>query len=89
MKKIRITLKKGEAQATCLHSYREVSWPDKSEWSGERQHFQANGRLLDFTDGLDWLEAQVAHQAKLCGATATIEDLGGEAEFWSDKLEGF
>lgn len=87
MKKIRITLRKEKARATCLHHYRIVQWPDKSEWSGDRAAFRYHGRDLDFSGTLDYLERNVAHQARLVGAEYEIEDLGGEVVRWIDEVE--
>lgn len=87
MKKIKITLTKGNTTASCIHSYRRTDWPDHTEWKGDREPFARNGRLLDFSHGTEKLEETVAHQAALCGATFEMEDLGGEAMVWTDQVE--
>ena len=86
MKTIRITLTKEGAQATITHRYRNSDHPAQTTWAGNREAFKADGRVPSFTDGIDNLPRQVAHQAALCGATFTIEDLGGEAQEWRDNV---
>jgi hypothetical protein len=86
MKTIRITLVKEGAQATCTHRYHFDDFPEDTTWAGNREAFKANGRLLDFTDGILNLEEQVRHQSALCAATYKIEDLGGEALMWLDNV---
>ena len=88
MKTIRITLEKPGAKAILHHVYREPGFPAESRWTGDKEAFKSpSGRVPFFTDGLHKLEATVAHQAKLCGATYRIDDLGGEAQRWEDHLE--
>jgi len=89
MKEILITLKKGDAVAICRHFYHFTESPLKTVWKGDRTPFSKNGDLLDFWDGIGNLPRTVAHQAALCGAEFTIEDLGGEAQVWMDEVEGF
>lgn len=87
MKTIRIKLTKDAATVTCTHVFMETSFPSTTEWSGDRDPFRGpSGRLLSLTDGIDNLENTVAFQANLCGATYTIEDLGGEAYQWKDTV---
>ena len=89
MKTIRITLTKEGAQATCTHRYRDCSWPMDSTWAGNSEAFRLpSGRIPPLRASLLVLEPQVAHQAALCGATYTIEDLGGEAIFSHDIVRG-
>jgi hypothetical protein len=87
MKTIRITLRKGEAKATCIHHYRRNDSPEKSEWSGDRAAFRYEDRHLHFSGTLAALERNVAHQAALVGAQYEIEDLGGETKTWFDIVE--
>jgi len=85
MKTIRITFAKEGAQAAWLMKYSVTHWPAHTEWSGTRQAFtMPDGFLIDHFGGLDHLERVVAHYASLCGATFTIEDLGGEARLWEE-----
>jgi len=86
MKTIRITLEKDGAIATCTHIYRFTDAPEKTEWTGDRKPFSSVNGPLDFEDGINNLERNVAHQAAICGATYKIEDLGGEAERWLDYV---
>ena len=87
MKTIRVTLTKPGATATCLLTYRETDFPQTAQWSGNRKAFElATGVLADPGGGLENLERVVAHQAALCGAEYLIEDLGGEAAFWTDEV---
>ena len=86
MKTIRITLTKDGAQATITHRYRVHSEPYDTTWAGNRDAFKADGRVPHFSDGILTLERVVAHQAALCGASYTIEDLGGEYVLSHDTL---
>ena len=87
MKTIRITLVKEGAQATITHLFRTHDFPDQTTWQGNREAFTApDGRVPAFTAGIYNLERVVTHQANLCGATFTIEDLGGEAIFAHDII---
>jgi len=88
MKTIRITLRKEGASATCTHRYRNDDFPAETTWAGDAGAFKTpDGRRPGFKDGLSRLESTVAHQARLCGATFEIEDLGGEARTWTDRVE--
>lgn len=84
MKTIRITLVKEGAQATVTHGYRQTDWPNETTWAGNKDAFAVHGRVPGFIDGIEKLERCVAHQAALCGAEFTIEDLGGEAATWEE-----
>jgi hypothetical protein len=86
MKTIRITLTKDGAQATITHRYHFTHHPVETTWAGNRDAFKADGRVPAFTDGIEKLERCVAHQAALCGAQFTIEDLGGDALEWRDNI---
>lgn len=87
MKTIRITLTKQGAQATCTHGYHFTNWPVETTWQGNRDAFKTpEGWRITCMDGIDNLQRQVAHQAALCGAKFTIEDLGGEALEWRDNV---
>lgn len=88
MKTIRITLEKPGAKAILHHVYRSDAGPAESRWSGDKAAFTSpRGRVPFFADGLDNLEATVAYQAALCGATYRIDDLGGETVRWIDTVE--
>lgn len=89
MKTIRITLTKEGAQATITHRYRVHYEPDETTWQGNREAFKTpEGWQVTCFDSIYNLERQVAHQANLCGATFTIEDLGGEFIFSHDIVRG-
>lgn len=88
MKTIKITLEKEGAQATCTHLYRETSHPEETTWAGNRAAFPGTtGEPISCFASLERLERVVSFQAKLCGATYKIEDLGGEATRWMDEVE--
>jgi hypothetical protein len=88
MKTIRITLEKPGAKAVLHHVYRTDDFPQESRWTGDKQAFTApSGRVPGFADGLDNLEATVAYQAALCGASYRIDDLGGGTVRWIDTVE--
>lgn len=84
MKTLRITLVKQGAQATVTHRYRQTDWPYETTWAGNKDAFAINGHVPGFMDGIEKLERTVAHQAALCSAEFTIEDLGGEAASWEE-----
>ncbi len=89
MKTIRITFTKEGAQAACTLSYRRDDWPQDRTWSGNREAFKfSDGSLISTFGGISQLADEAAHYAKLCGAEATIEDLGGEAFTWRDEIAG-
>ena len=87
MKTIRITLTKEGVQATCTQRYRVNYWPDETTWQGNRLAFRfPDGTLIEHFGGFYNLPLVAAHFANLCGATYTIEDLGGEAQEWRDNI---
>ncbi len=89
MKIVTITLSKPGHQAAMTATYRDASWPAKTEWTGERSAFKlSNGSLPTLTEGLDRLEETVAFQAKQSGATFEISDDGGEAPMRGDEVLG-
>ena len=89
MKSIRITLTKEGVQATCTQRYRVNYWPDETTWQGNRLAFRfPDGTLIEHFGGFYNLPLVAAHFANLCGATYTIEDLGGEFIFSHDIVRG-
>ena len=87
MKTLRITFTKDLARAVCLIRYRETSWPEDSAWEGDRKAFRlGNGSMIHPKASLELLEETVAHQARQCGASFEIEDLGGEVVRWTDEV---
>ena len=86
MKTIRVTFRKAEARAVCLLTYRETDFRHTLAWSGDKEPFLVDGTLPLLGGALHSLEQDAAHQAALCGATVTIEDLGGEAMEWTDEV---
>jgi len=88
MKTIKITLEKEGAQATVTHVFRTDDFPIQTTWAGNKDAFQApDGRVPSFRDGVDNLPETVAFQAKLCGASFKIEDLGGELQVWHSRID--
>jgi hypothetical protein len=88
MKTIRITLVKDGAQAVCTNKYHFKNDPESSDWTGNHQAFTLrDGRPLDLSFSIDALDKVCAFQCAQCAATYTIEDLGGEAVFWTDHVE--
>lgn len=96
MRRIRVTLTKGDARAVATHHYRLTNGPQETEWSGDRSAFRSPaGNPMSFSDvleptetGLESLQRTVAHQAALCGADYQIEDLGGQAIDGIDQCIG-
>ena len=89
MKTIRITLVKEGAQAACTQQYRVTEWPSDISWAGNREAFRfPDGTVIEHFGGLDNLQRVAEHFARLCGATFTIEDLGGEALFALNPICG-
>jgi len=87
MKTVKITLNKEGAQAACTLQYHFTDWPEKVTWAGNRKAFVLkSGHLIHPTGPLEKLDGKVAFQASQCGATFKIEDLGGEAETWTDEV---
>lgn len=87
MKTLRITFTKDHARAVCLIRYRETTWPEGSNWEGDRKAFRlCDGSMIDPRASLELLEEIVDHQARQCGASFEIEDLGGDAARWTDEV---
>lgn len=85
MKTIRITLTKDGAQATCTQLFKVTHWPAEISWAGNHEAFVfPDGSIIEHFGGLDNLQPVVEHFSRLCGATFTIEDLGGEAIIWEE-----
>jgi hypothetical protein len=80
VKTIRVTYRKDGATAVCTARYRNDDFPHEEDWSGDRGAFvMPSGRLIPGPDALAKAQTVAQHYASLCGATAEVEDLGGEA----------
>ena len=85
MKKIRITLTKDGAQASCLLEYQSYDHPANVSWSGNVDAFPLrSGQRPDFGFPIDSLPGIIAHQAAQSGAQWVLTDLGGEAVIWEE-----
>lgn len=88
MKSLRVTLSNPTTNATMLVRYANTSWPDHTEWLGNRAAFRlSDGSLPTLLSSLERLEETVAHQAAQSGAAFTIDDLGGTATVWADNVK--
>ena len=87
MKKISITLARGETSATMTAYYSSTDWPDSTQWAGDRAAFRLrDGSLPMLKATLDRLDETVAFQASQSGSTYTIQDDGGQATRWHDEV---
>jgi len=87
MKTMRVTISGDGIRAVCTLQYRFTTSPE-SGWTGDRRSVVYEGMMPDFSFPLEHLESVVSHQAGLFGFTYRIEDLGGEAQIWIDRVDG-
>lgn len=73
MKRLTVTLTKGEHTATMTAIYEDASWPASTEWTGDRGAFRlASGALPTCLASVDRVPEVVAHQAMQSGASHAI-----------------
>ena len=87
VKTLRITFRKDGRAMTATLRYRLTEWPESVELSGETEYFlMSDGKPSRPKASLGQLAEVAAWQAAQIGASAEIEDLGGEAGEWRDEV---